>query len=367
MRGALLSLLRSCACPSLPQLAVEAIVALNEAECTSVLDHVLMNEKQFTSSIFTAPVISGEVVPAGAFLIVLFDVIANTLKRARANELNPDQVYQVLSGCSTVLFRCQETVFTAVKSRCPRDIRWEDPRTTICEAWFSAVFILLNAFRIHDIAENESFHFIVRRSMALCIHLIMSTKVEKEYSTKDAEDGLVSVEGPQSLKMINFLTSALRTQDIFTHTASLCQETWVLDHNSLERGSDPAFVGGAIISATILRSVSGGLPPWTVEYMPIVLKSLHQACGSTDSFCLAMAGGCDLRLCKTSASNYADILPGKKLAGFFLDTMKPKARESFLCSIEETFAKKKKDQTQVFRFLKVILKANCGKYLHNTA
>lgn len=94
--------------------------------------------------------------------------------------------------------------------------------------------------------------------------------------------------------------------------------------------------------------------------MPNVLKSLYQACGNVESFCIAIAGGCDVQLCRKSTSNYTDILPGKKLAGIFFDMMKQKNREAFLSSIQETFVKKGKDQTQVFRYLKVILKSTCG-------
>ena len=358
MRGALLSLLRSCTCPTFPQLAVEAIIALNNSEANSIVEHALQTSASFTSTMFSASVVSEEVVPAGAFLIIIRDVIEDVTKRA--HKLSSDQIDQSISCCFTVMYECHEQVFSALKSRCPCDMRWEDPRTTMCEAWFLAVNSLLTAFKTHSTPENGEFCSLIGRSMALCIHLIMSIKVEKEYSSKGIEDGLVCVEGPQSLAMIEFLALALLTKDIFISTATHCHGDFILDGESLNGNTDPSYVGGAIISAAILRSVSGGLPPWTVEYMPNILKSLYEACGGVDSFCLAMAGGCDVRLCRTSVSLYNDIAPGKKLAGFFLDVMKSRARDSFLFSLQESFTKK--DDNQVWRFLKVILKSNCGEF-----
>ena len=128
-----------------------------------------------------------------------------------------------------------------------------------------------------------------------------------------------------------------------------------LDQESLVgRQLDTSLIGGALISATLLRGASGGLPPWTIEHIPGILRSMHEACGGMDDFCIALQAGGDLRL----KAAFLDIAPGKKPAGFFFDHMKPKAREDFLQKVREICQKKDSNQ---WRLLKVLLKANCGK------
>ena len=91
--------------PRFTQLAIYAIKALNCAECEAVVSHSLRKEQPFVSSIFHDLVVSDEVVPAGAFLVVIRDAIDKTMVKAK--EMNIDQVAQAISDChqASVLYQ----------------------------------------------------------------------------------------------------------------------------------------------------------------------------------------------------------------------------------------------------------------------
>lgn len=361
MRGALLALLRSCSNPSFTQLAFYAIKALNCAECEAVISHSLKQAQPFVSSIFHSSVVSDEVVPAGAFLIVIHDAINMTMTRAK--ELSIDQVAQAISDCSSVLVECLQPVLVALKSCCQATkINWEDPRSSITEAWFLTMKSLLVAYKTLPLQSTEQLQQLVGQSTGLLVHLVMNTRVEKEYVTEDRSDGFMSVDGPQSLALVEFIELALTANGvgttIFALTGSIFQQEINLDYNSLGTGYDATLVAGGVISATLLRAASGGLPPWAIEYVPDIFKSLFEACGGVDSFYRVLQAGADLRLSQTPNSLYGCVSPGQKLAGYFFDNMKSRAREEFLQKTMEICSKNEGDR---WRRFKVILKANCGK------
>ena len=361
MRGALLALLRSCTNPSFTQLAFYAIKALNCAECEAVVSHSLRQEQPFVSSIFHSLVVSDEVVPAGAFLVVIRDAIEKTMVRAK--ELNIDQVAQAISDCISVLLECLQPVLVALKSCChTTKISWEDPRSSITEAWFLTMKSLLVAYKTLPLQNTEELQNLVGQSTSLMVHLVMNTRVEKEYVTEDRSDGFMSVDGPQSLALVEFIELALTANGlgttIFALTGTIFQQEINLDYDSLDTDCNAVLVAGSVISATLLRAASGGLPPWTIEYVPDVFKSLFEASGGIDSFYNVLQAGADLKLSQTSNSMYGYVSPGHKLAGYFFDNMKPKAREEFLQKTMEICAK---DDCNKWRSFKVILKANCGE------
>ncbi len=361
MRGALLALLRSCANPNFTELAVHAMKALNCAECDSVIAHSALKEQHHSSAIFHSLVVSDEVIPAGAFLIAIRDVIDKII--TGTEQWNNDQIILVIASCTSALWECHQYIFSALKSCCAKT-NWEDPRPTIAEAWFFSMNSLIIAYKKYILPDSEQFQHLVAQSMALCIHLIMSTRVDKEYPVTDRTDGFMSVDGPQSLALVEFIEQVLTAKGIgapiFTLTGTIFQDEMKVDQESLGgRQFDTSLIGGALISATIFRGCSGGLPPWAIENIPGLLRSMHEACGGNDdSFCYALQAGGDMRLRVEPGAAFLDIAPGKKPAGWFFDHMKPKARDEFLQKVREICHKKDNNQ---WRLLKVLLKANCGK------
>lgn len=356
-----MALLRSSSYPSFSELALQAISALICAECNAVTSHNVSYPQPVISSIFHTSVISDEVIPSGAFLIVIRDTIDDVM--TRASTLSSDQIQKAMSDCISTLFGCLQSVFGALQSCFSSvNISWEDPRSSIAEAWFLTMTCILKAHNKFQIVANEQMRDLLKHSFNLFIHLVMSKTIEKEYITNNDSDGSMSVDGPQSLAILEFLEFALKTKDIgptiFALIASNFQNDVNLDVESVGSGVNAALVGGALISASLFRAASGGLPPWTIEYVPDIFSSLFEACGGVQAFCRVIQGGTDLRVKQTSNSTFGVVCPGKKVAGYFFDQMKPKARDEFL---QKTMEICQNDDGGKWRTFKVLLKANCGK------
>jgi len=362
IRGSLFALLRSCANPGLTELAVRTIVALNNAECESIENHCRVT-KPLTSSIFHPLVVGDESIPAGIFLISIRDILDSVLVKYDSKECDEEQLHSAVLSCTAALSQCNQTVFSALKTCCPDStVKWQDPRQTLAEAWFAALNGLLVVFKRISATDCKPKQELVYQSMALCINFIISAKVQREPSRESRNDGFMCLDGPQSLGLVEFIELALMddmSASLFDMLGNLYQNQMKLDYDSIGQSScsSSSFIGGAIVSAVLFRGVSGGLPPWTVEYTPNIYKSLFRVCGGVDQFCAILLAGSDLKLQSTPDSSFGAVSSGKKLAGCFFDHLKPKSKEEFLQKIREICVKKSDVQ---WRNVKVIIKAICG-------
>lgn len=218
---------------------------------------------------------------------------------------------------------------------------------------------LLNAYKTLSIPSNsDQMQQLVGESTAALIHLVLNTRVERDYIIDDRKDGLLSVDGPQCLAFIEYIQVTLSSQQaVFNLTGSIFMKQVDLDYNSIVGGhSDVSLIDGTIICATLLRAAN----PWTIEFFPNVFKSLFQACGnSVESFGVVLRCSSDIRLCNNVHSLFGAVQPGKKLAGFFFDVMKTRARDDFLLKAMKIC---QKEDIGKWRNMKVLLKANCGKF-----
>ena len=61
--------------------------------------------------------------------------------------------------------------------------------------------------------------------------------------------------------------------------------------------NDNYLVGGGIVVVAMYRCVSRAVPPWAVEYVPSVLKSLYSCCGNDpEVFHTILVVGSELQL-----------------------------------------------------------------------
>ena len=139
---------------------------------------------------------------------------------------------------------------------------------------------LLNAYKTLSIPSNsDQMQQLVGESTAVLIHLVLNTRVERDYIIDDKKDGLLSVDGPQCLAFIEYIQVTLSSQQaVFNLTGSIFMKQVDLDYNSIVGGhSDVSLIDGTIICATLLRAAN----PWTIEFFPNVFKSLFQACDNS--------------------------------------------------------------------------------------
>ena len=362
MRAALLELFRSCSHPNLSQLALYAIKSLIVEECNCILSHSLYREQNFVNSaIFHPSIISDEMVPAGIFLVAIRDAIIKTIRKA--NEIGSEEACTIISDCSSLLMECLQPVFRVLKSAYDETkLSWDDPRSSIAEAWFLVMISLIDIHKSFEMKHGDQSTHLLTNSLGLFINLVMSTRVEKEYTENDQSDGLMSVDGPQSLAMVEFLQLVFTVKDIsqtmFANITCLFQNDINLDYESIG-SNNTSLIGGGLVCASLFRAASGGLPPWTIEYIPDIFASFFETCGGVSEFCLILQAGVDLRLSQAANVSFGVIRPGKKLAGYFLDQMKPRGRDEFLQKSYELCQKDSKDK---WRNFKVLVKANCGKF-----
>ena len=167
----------------------------------------------------------------------------------------------------------------------------------------------------------------------------------------------LSLDGPQTLAMVDFFEIIFKFgHSIFSEIPVLLGEQMQLD-GFVSGVSDIALIGGGIITAGIYRCTSGAVPPWAIEYLPSIFKSLFHACGGADQFLAILFAGVELKL--QTGCSYG-VISQSKLAGRYYDTLKPKAKEEFTKKATEICACK--DNTK-WRKLKVLVKAVCGKCL----
>jgi len=99
--------------------------------------------------------------------------------------------------------------------------------------------------------------------------------------------------------------------------------------------NDNYLVGGGIIVAAMYRCVSGAVPPWAVEYVPSVLKSLYSCCGNDpEVFHTILVVGSELQL----NGDYNSGCVRKTLAGHYYDTIKAKTKDIFVRQTWNGFA-----------------------------
>ena len=353
LRGATVALIRSSADCGLPEFAVEAMKALVNAECNAVVSYCNHNY-DVCSSVFHELVISEEVCAAGSFIIAIRDGIVAMRSRISNDGLDVSAIRVAIPSYLSSMIGCKDAVFRAVGSHTTTDlIEWEDPRPTIFEAWLLAMNDLIKLAFEGGCQDDTTLVRLVSETLALTIQVLLHKRVDKENKLPGQVECL-SLDGPQTLALIEFFELVFNFgPSLLTNTASLVTSQIHLD--SLPGGAnDNYLVGGGIIVAAIYRCVSGAVPPWAVEYVPSILKSLYSCCGNDpEAFHTILVAGSELQL--NGDYNFGCVR--KTLAGHYYDTIKPKTKNDFITKAREISASVGNDK---WRKLKVLVKSVCG-------
>ena len=353
LRGATVALIRSSADCGLPEFAVEAIKALSNAECNAVVSYCNHNY-DVCSSIFHELVISEEICAAGSFIIAIRDGIAAMRSRISNAGLDLSAICVAIPSYISSMIGCKDAVFSAVGSHTTTELtEWEDPRPTIFEAWLLAVNDLIKLAFEGGCQDDTTLGRLVSETLALTIQVLLHKRVDKEKKSPGQVECL-SLDGPQTLVFVEFFELVFNFgPSIFTNTASLVTSQIHLD--SLPGGAnDNYLVGGGIIVAAMYRFVSGAVPPWAVEYVPSILKSLYSCCGNdSEAFHTILIAGSELQL--NGDYNFGCV--EKTLAGHYFDTIKAKTKDDFITKAREISASVGNDK---WRKLKVLVKSVCG-------
>jgi len=359
LRGALILLFCSCANRGLPALAVDALISLNNAECQSII-HQCNAGPASLSNIFDESVISEDVVPAGAFVIVVNNALEGILSMSSKQMVNAEELAVSSKECVRALDNIRESVFQTIVHPSPEAESGShvDPRPTLAEAWYLTMITLVSVCNKCGSVGMGSYGSVLNRllseSASTAVLILFNQGVDK----KEREDRVIgmSVDGPHTFAMINFLEKVFSIGGLLQLVSQQLVSRLKLDFHGVPTGSKE-LSGAAVIFAALLRGASGGLPPWAIEGLPSLFSAFYTTCGSSNVFCEIMHIAIGIRLENVPDAAFGCATPGKKLAGRFFETMGEKHVNEFLSKAKEIC---EKNDADAWRRFKATLKKVCG-------
>lgn len=315
----------------------EMAAAIAMAECESaraICDQGI----HATSCLYNDLVVSEDVVPAGLFIQALGLSVLDNKKTA-----NPT-VVQTLARCSTA-------VLSAVMHPCPEPDSFCDPRPCLLEAWLFAMRELTKAEHRDSNADK-----LLVDSCAAIVAWLFCPSLEKQQQMAG-----VSVDGPQSLVLTSFLQAyfQLGSAALIALGNALLQRVPV-DRSSIvihdeNNTTTDNMTGLSILMAALYRATQGALPPWAVEAIPDVYRSLFFAMEqNANQFQLVLRLGMEVR----TTLSFGRIQPGALLSGHFFEDMSSHVKGQFFKEVKDIC--NKHEQTASWRRLKTIVKQVCG-------
>ena len=362
LRAAILCLFRSCT--DFSTLICDAVVALNcaESKAAEYYFQSILAQQHFDNALFNDLVIGEEAISAGAFIVLLGEKIEyDTFQLSKKNGEDKMRLIGNCFGYISVLSKSQDQILSVISLEYVEI--GNDPRATMAEAWFIAINALLLFYSEIDdsISNNSEALCLVGSTLRLLVQLTLFKRLDNNKSDIHHSNPCqgVSLDGPQTLAMIEFLCTAIETigQRIFPMISEQLEHRVVFNLSSIASVGQvsPSLLGGGIISAVLFRGASGAFPPWAIEGIPNIYSLLFSACGSCcDNFCIILNAGADLKFGETG---FGCVNANKKLAGRFFDKIGDNARNNFFAKVREISSKKDGNRWRLF---KVLLKGVCG-------
>lgn len=355
LRAALFCFLKASEGPDFPSVFVEAGLAWIQNEC-----HAIDQQCQFgptsTSNVFREELISEEAVPAGLVL----HAICHFLKS------NKDRPLHEFPNCMHMLCEFQHQVLDTISCLCSSPMKkgsFYDPRPMIAEIWLLNVTELMRRLVAESTTNDEPMspefrHAIQVLAMETCVtqlQLLLYPTLGKTQEARAHDPGMTTDSAHSLVAMELFLVAFLDLGPATLQAISKrILEKIALDLSSLQPyTNDPdGAIGVAVVVASLLRTCSGGLPPWAVECMPGIFASLYNATfgRNIESLVLSIQMAMHVRW-SSSVRN------GELLAGRFFSTMGEKHKTAFLEQVVEVA---QINSPVGWKRMKTIIKTACG-------
>jgi hypothetical protein len=162
----------------------------------------------------------------------------------------------------------------------------------------------------------------------------------------------MSLDGPQTLALISFLTAFLsQEQALFKHVLKqavmdLAVETKVL--------LDAELIPFVILGSLLFRGCSGALPPWAIEAMPELYSLFFDVTGKNpELFARVLRASMET----TATKQLGAVAIGQPLAGPLFAAMNTRTKDEF--ASEALLVLNRTDGGQ-WRMLKAMVKRLCG-------
>jgi len=332
---------------SLTDYCASNISALIKAECKAATLQCNQGADS-ASSMFIGSVIGEEMVDAGVYLMLIRDCLTRIAKKKVLEEKDIIESIRCLSVLKSVV----PVIVPLIMHQSPEANNHVDPRPTIAEAYYLTLSSLVSVCRkrekIASCLVNEGLEQLFGESLCLASMLIFLKDLgDKKSSAPDIQTGL-SLDAAHTLAMTSFISESLQLgSSILSAGQGISSVIQLTD--TFGQSSD--ILTAAILVASLLRAVSGALPPWSVEETPELFESIFTSiCGSSaDSFVELLSLACKLR----TATTFGGVREGELLAGRYLDVSDSHI-SSFITQSKEVCSKGN------WKKIKVILKSTCG-------
>jgi len=323
------------------------ISALIKAECEAATLQCNQGADS-ASSMFIDSVIGEEMVDAGVYLMLIRDCLTRISKKKVPEET--DMIESI--SCLSVLKSVVPVIVPLLMHQSPEANAHVDPRPTIAEAFYLTLTSLVSVCRKHEplasCLVNEGVEQLFGESLCLASMLIFLKDLgDKKSSAPDIQKGL-SLDAAHTLAMTSFISESLLLGSSILSAGQGSSSVIQLQDTF---GQSRDISNAAILVSSLLRAVSGALPPWSVEETPELFESIFTSiCGSNaESFVELLSLACKLR----SSTTFGGVREGELLAGRYLDVSDSHIT-SFITQSKEVCSKGN------WKKIKVILKATCG-------
>jgi hypothetical protein len=346
LRCGVICLLR--ACQSMTDYSSGVLTALIKAECETAVAQCGQGP-QSGSNLFKESIVGEAMIHSGAYVMLIGEYLKHV--SSGKNMTMEDQV-ELCRRCVHVLKHSAPDIASILLHESPEATNHVDPRLTLAEAWFLTMKALASVCRNNEqinsslVADNVQILFSESLSLAM-LFIFMKDIGGKKRPAPDVQRGM-SPDGPQTLAISDFIfESMLLGPSILSGSFSAFSA-----HIQLNCGNEvPSEVlGAAVISASLLRAISGATPPWVVEDTPILFNSIYTSLGSNlDLFIQTLGVSTKLE----TLTDAGALRAGEKLCGRYLDASDSHIN-SFLSKASECAAKND------WKKMKVVLKSATG-------
>jgi hypothetical protein len=321
------------------------VVACTTAECDAIHNQ-FRTGSTLGSSLFSRGLVCPDSVPAGLFVRCIVEI----LKKFNAQPVRQES--NVVMNCVSALQCLKPTTCATVTSYWSEPHAFDDPRETLFEVWLQAMTELTYAT-----ASNIAAETLLVDTLQTAISLIFCKKTKNDSSGRANEVGM-SLDGPQSLALISFAEAFFRLgPDILKEAGRQLMNTFPVDIGLLQStSSETIFYGLSVFGAALFRCFQGALPPWTIESVPDLYKSLMRALGcDSDAFGLMLLLSMEARL--VQSKSFGGVAGGELLSGHCFEDLSRTAKSCFIAEVQEL---SKTGTDADWRKIKGLVKQICG-------
>ncbi|KAL7545932.1 hypothetical protein ACHAWF_009281 [Thalassiosira exigua] len=322
--------------------AAAIIAAIIKAECESA-EFQCNQGPESGSNIFNDNIVGEHKVHAGLFITLIRDCLDRIAKGKGPIEQYIDEVQR----CILVLKDTSSAVTSLLLHQSPEAQSHVDPRPTIAESWFLALVSLAGIFRSNnEVAAHVDVVALFGESLSMATTLIFLKDLGSKRAPAPVIQKGLSLDGPHTLAMVSYISESL----LLGPSISVVAGKKILSALQINDTLKGDVSGQIIITSSLLRAVSGALPPWAVEETPELFRSMHLALGGDyNNFVQILSASAEVKC----SAPFGGIRAGELLAGRYLD-VSSRHIESFLLQAQEVCMKGD------WKKLKVILKSTCG-------